>query len=412
MKCATRLAIVSAVLIACTSCQDKEAIRRPGDASVALPPDDAGGDGGETPGFSRGDLLAGFGACILDRARDFHAQVGTLETTLAALVASPGDDNRDRARAAFRAAFASWQESEVLQVGPAAPLAVAGGQELRDQIYSWPLVSRCAVEETLVSQAYAQPGFTSAVVNRRGLAALEVLLFHDGADTACGPTSPIVSSGSWAALDAGERAARRRAYALAAAADLRARATTLVAAWSPGQGDFVRTLASAGPGNPTYPTTQAALNGVSDALFYVEAISKDLKLAPAIGLRDCDVAPCPALLESPYAALNKAHLGANLRGFRRIVEGCGTGYGGLGLDDLLVAVGGGTVAASLRTRALAVEAALAAIDEPDLAAALAADPPSVRAVYDAFKALSDVMKTDLVSVLDLELPASVEGDND
>lgn len=49
-------------------------------------------------------------------------------------------------------AFASWQENEVLQFGPAAPLAVAGGQELRDQIYSWPLVSRCAVEETLVSR--------------------------------------------------------------------------------------------------------------------------------------------------------------------------------------------------------------------------------------------------------------------
>lgn len=412
MKYVTRLAIFSVVLIACTSCQAKEAIRQPSDASVVLPPDDAGGDASETPGFSRGDLLAAFGACALDRAQDFLTRSGTLETALAALVASPGDGNRDSARAALRAAFASWQESEVLQLGPAAPVSVAGGQDLRDQIYSWPLVSRCAVEETLVSQGYAQPGFAGAVVNRRGLAALEVLLFHDGADTACGPTSVIVSSGSWAALDDSERAARRRAYALAAAADVRARATTLVAAWSPGQGDFLRTLASAGPGNPTYPTTQSALNAVSDALFYVEAISKDLKLAPAIGLRDCDVAPCPALLESQYAALNKAHLAANLRGFRRIVEGCGAGYGGLGLDDLLVAVGGGTVAASLRTRALAAEAALAAIVQPDLAAALAADPQSVRAVYDAFKALSDVMKTDLVSVLDLELPASVEGDND
>ncbi|MCC6994252.1 MAG: imelysin family protein [Deltaproteobacteria bacterium] len=412
MKCATQLAIFSAALIVCTSCQEKEALHRPDDASVVLPLDDGGGDAGELPGFSRADLLAAFGACALDRAQDFHGLSGTLETTLAALVASPGDGNQGSARAALRTAFASWQENEVLQFGPAAPLAVAGGQELRDQIYSWPLVSRCAVEETLVSQAYAQPGFSSAVVNRRGLAALEVLLFHDGADTACGPTSPIVSSGSWAALGDSERASRRRAYALAAAADVRARAAALVSAWSPGQGDFARRLASAGPGNPTYPTTQAALNAVSDALFYVEAVSKDLKLAPAIGLRDCAVAPCPELLESQYGGLGKANLAANLRGFRRISEGCGASYGGLGFDDLLSAVGGGAVAASLHTRVLAAEAALAAVDEPDLAAALAADPQSVRAVYDAFKALSDVMKTDLVSVLDLELPASVEGDND
>jgi hypothetical protein len=36
----------------------------------------------------------------------------------------------------------------------------------------------------------------------------------------------------------------------------------------------------------------------------------------------------------------------------------------------------------------------------------------VRALYDAVKGVTDVLKTEVVTVLDLELPQKVEGDND
>jgi uncharacterized protein len=77
-----------------------------------------------------------------------------------------------------------------------------------------------------------------------------------------------------------------------------------------------------------------------------------------------------------------------------------------------VAVGAQAVADRARAAAAASAQALDAIDEPDLAEALTADKPSVRALYDAIKGVTDVLKTDIVTVLDLEIPKRFEGDND
>jgi uncharacterized protein len=370
---------------------------------------DSGTDGLDS---ARGALLSAAGACALTTAREFLPRATELEAAATALAAQPSATTREAAREAFRRALDAWEVAEPMQFGPAAPGSVAGGQELRDNIYAWPLVSRCSVEEQVVARGYESPDFGTSLVTRRGLVALEYLLFYEGADTACAASSPIVSSGSWAALGSDERESRKRAYAVAAAAEVRRRAAQLVDAWDPAKGDFSGRLASAGPGNDVYRTAHAALNSVSDALFYVEHEVKDVKIARPLGLRDCPTATCPELLESPFAARSKANVRANLVGFRRIIEGCGPGFEGYGFDDLLEAVGAGPLAAKLRDRGAAAQASLEAIDEPDLKEALVADPPSVRAMYDGLKGVTDVLKTELMTVLDLELPKSLEGDND
>jgi hypothetical protein len=99
-------------------------------------------------------------------------------------------------------------------------------------------------------------------------------------------------------------------------------------------------------------------------------------------------------------------------GYRRLVQGCGANFEGMGFDDLLKAVGTEPLSAKLSERVLAAQASLQAVEETDLAQALAQDKASVRAVYDGLKGITDVMKTELATVLDLELPAAVEGDND
>jgi uncharacterized protein len=375
------------------------------------PPPANGGPGGEGE-TTRGALLTAAGGCILAGAQDFQRAAAGLESSVAAFAASPGAETRQTARAAFHAAMDAWQVSEVFQVGPAAPRTAAGGAELRDNIYSWPLVSRCAVEEQIVSKSYETPGFPSSLVSRRGLGALEYLLFYEGADTSCPATSPIVGGGTWAALSTEERESRKRAYAAVVAADVRRRADLLVEAWAVDKGNFLRTLETAGSGNAVYPTSQGALNALSDALFYVEREVKDMKLARPLALRDCDSGTCPELLESQFAGRSKANLRANLVGYRRMVEGCGPDYTGTGFDDLLVSVGSEPLAVRVRERVAAAQAALEAVDEPDLREALAQDKASVRALYDAVKGVTDLLKVDMVTVLDLELPSSVEGDND
>ncbi|PTL77953.1 hypothetical protein DAT35_40700 [Vitiosangium sp. GDMCC 1.1324] len=369
----------------------------------------------EAPGkadTARTQLLGAAGSCVLTTARDFLATAVELKQATAALAAEPDASKRAAARAAFHRAMDVWQVAEVMQVGPAAPRSLPGGAELRDNIYSWPLVSRCVIEEQIVSRGYEASGFPTSLVSRRGLFALEYLLFYEGADTACPASSPVVSGGRWAALSAEEREARKRAYAAVVAADVHRLAAQLVEAWGAEKGGFVRTLETAGPGNAVYSTGQKGLNALSDALFYIERDVKDLKLARPLGLRDCSADTCPELLESPFAGRSKANVRANLVGFRRLAEGCGANYEGTGFDDVLVAAGAEPLAVRLRERLSEAQAALEAVDEADLREALAQDKPSVRALYDAVKGVTDLLKTELVTVLDLEAPQNLEGDND
>lgn len=363
-----------------------------------------GGDAGVV--VTRRDLLEASAACIVSEAQAFQERAAALQTAVQALTDGPSATTQAQARDAFHAAMDAWQVNEQLQVGPAAPSAVMGGGDLRDLIASWPLVSRCAVEEQIVAKGY-EAGVGSMLVNRRGLFALEYLLFHEGADTACTSSSAIVANGTWAALSSDEREARMRAYALKVAQDVKVRADALVAAWT---GGF--TTAYTAPSGTPYMNEQQALNALSNAMFYFEMPVKDLKLARPIGLRECDVAPCIGQLESQYAGRSKRNIQKNLDGFRKIALGCGQGFTGVGFDDLLRSVGAANFSEHLETKVAAVQVALDAIEEPDLAAALQTDPTSVRALYDAVKGVTDLMKTELVTTLDLELPSTLEGDND
>ncbi|MGQ0505823.1 MAG: imelysin family protein [Myxococcaceae bacterium] len=364
----------------------------------------------DTAQATRVQLLQAAGTCVTSRAQSFATGAAELEASTNALrTAADVPAARESAKVSFRKAMLAFQELEAMRFGPLAPRSVAGGKDLRDPIYSWPLVSPCGVDELVVSKGY-ESGLPQALVNRRGLAAIEYLLYVDAATSSCAASSSTATA--FNALSADERSTRRRAYAAAAAADVRAQGDALLSAWSANGENFANTLATAGSGNATYPSTQAALNAISDGLFALEKEGKDAKLAVPLGLRDCTSAPCPEALESRSSKLSKENLVANLRGFRALVEGCDASYAGTGFDDLLIAVGKEDVASKLLTLVKGIETSLQAIDEPDLETALNTDFASVRAAYDAFKAMNDMLKTEFVSVLDLELPAAVEGDND
>jgi uncharacterized protein len=391
---ATALALTAMVFAGCSDSKPKPVDPGPGGSDV------------------RTELLSAAGQCILGLSREFLPKADALQAAAVALRDTPGTEAQAAARAAFHEAMDVWQMLEPLQVGPAAPRASPGGKEIRDNIHSFPLYNRCAIEEQIVSKGYESPSFSTSLVTRRGFLALEYLLFYEGAETACGPNSAIVANGTWAALPADERAARKRAYAAVVAADVRTRAQALVTAWAPEGENFVNTLATAGSGNTVFPTAQVALNAMSDALFYVEREGKDQKLARPLALRDCSANICPELLESQFAGRSKQNLRQNLVGFRRIMDGCGPDYSGPGFDDVLVAAGAEAVALRMRQEVLETHAALDAVEEADLKDALVSDKASVQRLYDDFKGITDTLKTDFITTLDLEPPAGLEGDND
>jgi predicted lipoprotein len=361
--------------------------------------------------FDRSMLVRAAATCVQGEYAEFLTRAGALAAATEPYAADPTPERRDAARAAFAAAIESWQVAEVHRLGPAAVATEPGGRDLRDQIYAWPLVGRCKLDEQTVDQAYLEPDFADSLVTGRTLAALDYLLFYEGADNGCGSVSAINALGTWAAMDEATRTRRKAEYAHAIAVAVRERARELVTAWSPSGGNFEGDITTSGSGGATYMNMHAAANAISNALFYVEEEVKDLKLARPLGITMCGTATCPDTLESRWADLNRSHILRNLEGFRRLYQGCGPDHEGVGFDDWLIAIGMSDLNERMLVALVSTEVALTSIDRP-FAEILAGDTASLVAVHTALKMLTDLLKTEFVSVLNLDLPAAVEGDND
>lgn len=373
-------------------------------------------DGGELAGEeARRAVLASLSdGVILPMLRDAADAAEALRVAAAAHAATPEDAAAlIVARAAWHDAADAWQAVELLQLGPAGAMgAVAGGQDLRDAIYSWPVTNPCRVDQETERASYTDPTeLAGAPVNTVGLDALEYLLFREDAGNACSTASSLNASGAWAALGDAEVRARRAAYAEAVAGLVATRTAALRDAWEPTGGDFRGELAGAGL-TATYPTAQAALNALSDAMFYVEKETKDMKLAVPMGFKDCpDV--CPDRAEAPWSKASARHVRTNLLAFRRLFvgESADGASEALGFEALVRGVGADAVADELLTL---LDAAVAAVDAipGSLEEALTTDLAAVEAAYDATQEFTTLVKTQFLSVLDLELPKRAEGDND
>lgn len=368
---------------------------------------------GASRGFDRNALLASLAEnVIVPTYAELVTATAALETAAAAYATSLSPSDLAAARVAWRAAMHVWQRAELTQLGPAGISgAVPGGQDLRDEIYSWPLVNRCRTDTIVVSGDYAHTEtFANELVNVRGLDALEYLLFNESTANACAPQTPINAEGSWDALT--DVAQRRADFAHSLSLILHEHAQVLHAAWDPQAGNFTAELAGAGQSATTYDSAQAALNAVSDAMFYIEGVTKDVKLAVPTGLSpDCSSDTCPNDLELAFSHDSKEAIRQNIIGFAHLLSG-GTADDALGFYDWLRHVGAGDLADTMQAKIDDAEAAVDAIEEDDLAVALANDPASVEALYFALKSATDLLKSDFITVLDLELPQDVQGDND
>ena len=91
--------------------------------------------------------------------------------------------------------------------------------------------------------------------------------------------------------------------------------------------------------------------------------------------------------------------------------GCETG-GGIGFGHLLEASNANALATKLKENIDLAIVAADAVPDDDLAKALNTAPASVLDLHTAIKGITDLLKTEFISVLDLEPPQALEGDND
>jgi uncharacterized protein len=374
----------------------------------------SGGEDGNAP--ARRAVLASVGArAVLPTYRAFRDAASSLQGATATHAASLEGADLQAARDAWAAAMEEWQKAELMQFGPAGPRTTPGGEEMRADIYSWPTVSPCRVDIETVAETYEDEALLAAEpVDVRGLDALEYLLFQEETTNACPLTVDINASGAWADLGDEEVLRRRARYAEAVAALVAAKASDLVEAWEPSGGDFLGALAGAGEGSPVYATSQDALNAVSDALWYLDTETKDMKVGQPAGIANCLQETCPEALESKFARRSKEHVVGNLQGFALVFRGGPDGDPeSEGFDGLLMRLGSDAEALAADMNA-AIDAAFLETGgvEGSFYDALASDPQPVRDVHAAVKGVTDLLKTQFMALLDLEAPQRGAADND
>jgi len=385
---------------------------------------DDGGAGGGTPQadarppdtFDRQAMVAHLAEeILLPTYEAFASRVADLGPAVDAYCDALGGEEEASARTAaqdaWRAAMLEWQTAEVMLVGPAA----MNDRARRDLIYSWPVTSTCAVDREVMERQLDPAAYdlASKLSNRRGLPALEHVLFATSLEHTCPKASPPEG---WDALEDPVRAQARCGFAQAAAADLSAQADAVATGWRADGGNYVGQLAGAGESGSDIATPQEAANLISDAMFYIDTETKDMKLAEPAGIADngCGAVeePCADELESRASGHSKENVVRNLEAFRMLYTGDRPpADGGVGFDDFLVGLGAGDVAEQM---AGDIDAAIAAAGgiSGTLEEALAADRDSVVAAHGAVKTVTDTLKSQFLTVLGLDIPDGAAGDND
>lgn len=337
---------------------------------------------------------------LMPSLETFETSAGALRDATSEYAANENDDTRAAAQEAWRATMNAWQHIELFLVGPAGSMTdVAGGEDIRDEVYSWPLTNRCRIDQETLEDSYADGALLQAeLVNVRGLDAMEYLLFDADTENACSPISAINMEGSWEAMR--DTIPERRAqYAATAASLIHTSATGLIALWRDGYRDEL-----VGPGD-NYGTNQEALNAITDALFYLDKEVKDMKLAGVAGVAEVIGADTRESLDANVSIPN---LQANLDAFALAFRGAD---GAMGLEELLEAAGAADLASRMNTSIDAAVAELASLS-PDIPTLVVADERAMLPAYERIKDITDLMKTEFLGILDLELPDRAEGDND
>lgn len=346
-------------------------------------------------------VVEGFFSRVLPaRLSAFATAAGQLESAASAFAETPNATTRSAARNAWRTAMAAWQQVEVMQAGPLAEMPDAVmGEDLGAEFYSWPVTSTCRIDQETASDAHEQVALLAEErVNVRGLDAMEYLLFNESLENTCSAINALNAEGIWASIES-EVEARRARYAATAA--------TLLAQQSQQASDRMTLFATESrPPSDTYANAQEALNAISDALFYMDKEAKDMKLAGIAGVADEVGAQTR---ESMWANVSLSNLRKNLEGFEAVYRGPADGSG---FETLLRSQGHEDLANRFDIAISAAYEELDQLGDRPVAELLASDANALAGLYEDYRTISTLLKTEFVTVLDLDLPMRAEGDND
>jgi|TARA_B110000091_G_C13814612_1_gene476997 predicted lipoprotein len=318
------------------------------------------------------------------------------------------DAKNASAKKSWRDVMDIWQIAEVMQIGP----LLRNNSTLRNKIYSWPNTSDCALDQDVVLAEQEGYDISTRTDSRKGLDAIEYLLFNQNLDHSC--TVFGTDPQGWNNRTNEDRTVARCGLAKIAATELVYNGQELLTAWNGNETieGYADILKNAGQVDSIFNNVHDAVNTVSDAIFYIETFTKDAKLATPLGVfaNDCGLTPCAKNVESRFAYYSLKNTISNIQGLNMIFTG-GETDAGIGFEDYLLDVGATDTATQMRKNLTdVIEFAMTL--QQSLTELLAQDPEQVQQVHDQLKKVTDSMKADFIQSLALELPATSAGDND
>jgi predicted lipoprotein len=335
---------------------------------------------------------------------DAHSAAVILNTATTQWAASNGSASAQlNAQTAWLEAMEAWQLMELIQLGPSgSSLNVVNGEDIRDEIYSWPTTNPCRVDQATARNEYeADDFFETALVNSTGFDALETLLFSPTNENDCPAQVNINAQGIWAELGEDGVTAARAHYAAVLSSQIIVEIERIDQRWTD---SFELQLRHAGQADSAFKSQLSAINAIFNALFYLETQTKNRKIGWPSGVTDCGQSDCTTEVESPVAGGSHRWVAANLVGFRRLF----TGADGMGLEDLLIAVDAEDLAKKMLMALDEADATVAALDAP----LDTVDANKLAAAYDALQAVTTLLKSDIATILTLAVPTEAAGDND
>lgn len=289
MKHATFFLLPLAALLSLSGCQ-KEAI------------DPTNAQAGYTGYNGAGLLRNTASSIILSNYQDLDQKAAALAAAAAALQNRPAAATLEAARQAYRDARGPWEATEAFAFGPVAT------QGLDAVIDTWPL-NRVDLRNVLASSAPITAASLSQLEGGlQGFHPVEYLLFGEDGSKALGSFT-----------------GQEYQFLTAATQNLNTATSQLLTYWQPTGGNFAAKLATAGPGNATYPSQKAALQELVNGLIGAADELGNSKMDRPLVLQSTDFE------EAKYSRNSKAEFLQNLRGIENVYQGryqqAGTGVG-------------------------------------------------------------------------------------
>jgi putative iron-regulated protein len=341
-----------------------------------------GCSGGGTLGPRRTFLrdLSTLGAVPSYRA--LATEAVALNVAVEDLVSAPGGERLALAQQAWRDTRRAWKETEAFRLGPSEDQRTAARID-------WPTANVGQIDaEVGGSNAISSDYIDTLGAQKVGFQAIEVFLFDpEGGDA--GAVNGLL----------GPDNARRRAYLLALAVNVRERTEQLRDAWEPSGGDFGADFIASGIGGDAFPTLKEAFDEVVNRMIFVAETVEEQRLGAPLGVKGGG--PRPDLVESPRSGDTLNGVVADLQGIADVYRGTYEGGQGVGIGAEVAPLSP-EIDANVRQLLDAAIAAVRAVPEPFADAVVSHQAEGI-AAYEAVQELRRALTLDVASVLGVKL---------